>query len=194
MTRIVGYTREFVPGTAVLTDSDELRRAGAVKVFADRVDADRRARPALKLCLRSLEPGDTLVVTSAARLSHGLAHFTSIRTDLTRRGIRFLSLTEPGLSSGGGPVDPDDVLIALDAFRRRLVSVRTREGMESAAVEGRHAGRPSVMTEERIAIAIARELRGHDRSYAHIGRVLGVSTGAVQRALTPRTYPPPGDG
>lgn len=78
-------------------------------------------------------------------------------------------------------------MTALEALRRRLVSVRTRAGMESAAASGKRPGRPTVMTPEKIAMAI--ELRNLNRPITHIARVLGVSANSVQRALAPLPTP-----
>ena len=185
MTRVVGYTRELFAGTDASSDADQLRRAGATQVFSDAASANPRLRPELAVCLRSLEAGDTLVVSSSARLSHSLGHFVSTMDDLAVAGVRFRSLTEPALATGFGPAeDPAQVWAALRGLQGRLKSLGTRAGMSVAAAEGRHAGRPTVMTDDRIAIA--QELRNQGRSFTHIGRVLGVSTSAVQRALTPR--------
>jgi len=184
VTRLVGYTRELLPGLGTTADVEELASAGAARVFSDDAGADPRARPGLLQCLIDLERGDVLVVTSAARLSHTVPHLVATVADLTGRGVGFRSLAEPALCAGlGERVDPGEVFGALEALRHRLVSVQTRTGMASAAREGRRPGRPTVMTEERIAIAV--ELRNVGRPITHIARVLGVSPNAVQRALAP---------
>ncbi|MCR2764979.1 recombinase family protein [Microbacterium sp. zg.B48] len=191
MTRVVGYTRELFADAGATADADELERAGAEPVFADLTSADARTRPELAACLDDLDAGDVLLVTSSARLSHGLHHFISTIADLTARGVGFRSLAEPALSTGAGMVsDPAEVLAALEGLARRLRSVETRAGMRDAAAAGRRAGRPTVMTEDRVAIA--QELRAQGRSFTHIGRVIGVSASAVQRALTPPAVPAPG--
>lgn len=183
MTRVVGYTRELFAGAGVTADVEELEAAGAERVFVDLAGVDARKRPELADCLRVLEAGDLLVVTSSARLSHSLTHFVLTITALAARGVRFRSIAEPALTSGARQVsDPVEVLSALDGLTRRLRSVETREGMKDAAAEGRRAGRPTVMTEERVAIAL--ELRNQGRSFTQISRVLGVSASAVQRALS----------
>lgn len=183
MSSLVGYTRELIDGTEVSRDVAELEQAGVAKVFVDSASADPRRRPALAECLASLTDGDVLVVTSSERLAHGLAHFVATVASLTERRVGFRSLAEPALSSDfDQSVRPAEVLRALERLQRRLRSVGTRAGMMTAAADGRRAGRPTVMTQERIDIA--RELRNHDRSFSHIARVLGVSTSAVQRALS----------
>lgn len=183
MTRVVGYSRELFVGAGVTADVEELEAAGAEHLFVDLAGVDVRKRPELAECLRVLGAGDLLVVTSSARLSHSLTHFVLTTTALASRGVGFRSIAEPALTSGAGQVsDPVEVLSALDGLTRRLRSLETREGMKDAAAEGRRAGRPTVMTQERVAIAL--ELRNQGRSFTQISRALGVSTSAVQRALS----------
>lgn len=192
MTRLVGYTRELTPGTGTGTaaDAQQLTRAGAVRLFADEGSADTRARPRLQECLELLESGDTLLVTSAAMLAPTVPQFLATVSGLTRRGVGFRSLTEPALCAGdGATVDPGEVFAGLEALRRRLVSLQKRAGMVAAASAGRRPGRPTVMTPERLAMAM--ELRNAGRPISHIARVLGVSANAVQRGLSsvPATEP-----
>lgn len=181
MTRLVGYTREVTPGAGTAADAEQLTLAGALRVFTDDGSASTTERPGLRECLEFVQGGDTVVVTSAAMLSPTTAHFLTAMSDLAGRGVGFRSLSEPALCTGAG-VDPAEVFLALESLRRRLVSLQTRAGMAAAADKGRRPGRPTVMTPERIAMAI--ELRDLGRPVTHIARVLGVSANAVQRALT----------
>ena len=180
MTKLVGYTRELLPGAGTAEDSEELIAAGADRVFADDASSDAQKRPRIRECLEYLEPGDNLLVTSAVSLAPTVAQFLAVVNGLTNRGVGFRSLTEPALSSGA-PVEPTEVFAALEALKHRLSSLQTRAGMASAASEGRRPGRPTVMTPERVAMAV--ELRNLGRPVTHIARVLGVSANAVQRAL-----------
>ena len=182
MSRTVGYVREVLSGDCVSEDAAALRRAGASQVFTDRRGTTSSPRPDLERCLNSLKRGDTLLIPSAVSLSSSVEHFVATVARLRARGIDIYSLAEPALSTTpDAAAAPGDVLDALDVLRRRLVSVRTREGLDAAIAAGRHPGRPRVMTPERIEIA--RELRTQKRSYAQIGRALGVSESAVRRAL-----------
>ncbi len=185
MTSIVGYTRQLASAPSIELDTAELTSAGAQSIFTDGRVADVRQRPGLAECLRSLEPGDLLITSSAVRLSHSLPHFVTTIADLSARGILFQSLTEPALSTTvSTDASTTTVLRALEDLRRELMSVQTREGLRVAGEAGRRPGRPTVMTEERLAVA--RELRLQGRSFAHVGLVLGVSANAVQRALQTR--------
>jgi DNA invertase Pin-like site-specific DNA recombinase len=176
----VGYTRELAPGAGTDNDTAHLTAEGVERVFADAWSGDTKARPRLAECLEVVHSGDVVVVTSAAMLAPTVAQFVSTVAALAERGIGFHSLTEPELSSGRS-VDPTEVLVALEGLRRRLTSLQTRAGMASAATEGRRPGRPTVMTPDRVAMAL--ELRALGRPVTHIARVLGVSANAVQRAL-----------
>lgn len=182
MTRIVGYTRAVSSDQDVAADVTVLTDSGADPVFTDDADADPRQRPGLAECLDALRPGDVVVVVSASHLSHAVTHFVTTVNGLGERGVGFRSLSEPALCTGER-VDPVEVLAALEALRHRLVSVRTRAGMASAAAAGKRPGRPTVMTPDRVAMAL--ELRNLGRPVTHIARVLGVSANSVQRALAP---------
>lgn len=182
MSRLVGYTRELAGGAGTDADVAYLTRAGADPVFTDDSSKDPRARPGLADCLASLRAGDVLVVPSASHLSHAVTHFVTTVSGLTARGIGVRSLAEPALCTGlDHTADPAEVLAALEALRRRLVSVRTRAGMESSAAIGKRPGRPTVMTPEKVAMAV--ELRNLGRPVTHIARMLAVSTNSVHRAL-----------
>lgn len=180
MTRLVGYTRAVTPGADTAADAAQLALAGAERVFADDGPAGATERPGLRECLEFVRADDTVVVTSAAMLAPTAAQFLTAVSGLVGKGVGFRSLSEPALSTGTD-MDPASVFVALESLRRRLSSLQTRAGMAAAANKGRRPGRPTVMTPERVAMAV--ELRDLGRPVTHIARVLGVSANAVQRAL-----------
>lgn len=180
MSTVHGYTRELIADRGTLNDVEALRSAGATKIHEETITDDPGS--SLRRCIDAMRPGDTLIVTSAARCAQTVSQFVALRARLADVGVNFRSLAEPSLSSGQES-DPDEVFRALEGLRRRLIGLRTRHGMVEAAATGRRAGRPTVMTTERLAIA--RELRAQNRSFAQIARAIGVSTSAIQRALGP---------
>lgn len=189
MTRLVGYTREVAPGAGTAADAAQLVLAGAERVFTDDGSIGAAERPGLRECLEFVEAGDTVIVTSAAMVAPTAAQFLTVVSGLAGRSVGFRSLAEPALSTGTA-VDSAEVFVALESLRRRLSSLQTRAGMAAAASKGRRPGRPTVMTPERVAMAV--ELRDLGRPVTHIARVLGVSANAVQRALRPETAPTEG--
>jgi DNA invertase Pin-like site-specific DNA recombinase len=186
-TRTVGYTRMLHDAPSIDDDIAALKSSGAGTVFVDAGGGHPRNRPKLKECLASLAAGDTLIVTSAARLSHSLNHLILTLRTLNDGEIRFRSIAEPTLDiTSDADADGHAYLLALDDVRRTLLGDRVRSGLSAASTEGRRAGRPSVMTPERMDVAT--ELRASGRSIAHIAGVLGVSATAVRRALAATHY------
>lgn len=182
MTRIVGYTRPLTTDDTS-TDADVLREAGASVIFTESVDADPRDRPALAACLAELSAGDVLVVSAVIRLSHSTRHFHSTVRRLTSRGVEVRTLAEPALCTEA-IVRSADAVAAIDELSRQIIGLGTRAGIAGTTGSGRRPGRPPVMTDEMSAVAAA--LREVGRSYSHIADVLGVSAGAVKRALDGR--------
>lgn len=182
MTRSIGYARELLADDDAAERVAALRRAGASKVYLDRRTAPMSARHELERCLSAIKAGDTLLIASAATLSSSVEQFVTTVAQLRARGIHVRSLSEPALSTTPDTsMPPGDVLDALEALRRRLIGLRTREGMDAAIAAGRKPGRPRVMTEERIEVA--KELRAQKRTFMQIGLALGVSEAAVRRAM-----------
>ncbi|GAB2850341.1 recombinase family protein [Microbacterium insulae] len=179
MRRLIGYLRPWWPGEDLTIDIETLAEAGAEVILTDAgVEGPLDDGSAL----RSLESGDILLVSSAARLGSSLPRVVQTIAELGRQGIALRSLNEPALSTDAGVADPAEVFATLEGLRRRLAGIRTRQGMLQAEAAGRRPGRPSVMTPDRVAVAA--ELRRQHRSIAHIARVIGVSPSAVQRALS----------
>ena len=179
---VFGYTRTLRAAAPIDDDVAALKAYGVEEVFVDAGEGHPRDRPELKECLARLSAGDTLAVTSAARLSHSLNHLVSTLRSLDDDSIHFRSIAEPKLDlAPASTSETRAYLIVLDDVRRALLGDRVRAGLQAATTEGRRAGRPSVMTPDKIGIAI--ELRSHGRSVAHIANVVGVSASAVRRAL-----------
>ena len=66
---IVGYARVSTDGQSLEAQHSALQAAGAERVFAEKQSGVKTDRAALARCMRSLEPGDTLVVTKLDRLA-----------------------------------------------------------------------------------------------------------------------------
>lgn len=67
-------------------------------------------------------------------------------------------------------------------LRVDTIRQNTMLGLARAKAEGRLGGRPTVMTPERIEQA--HRMRSEGKSFAEIGRVLGVGATSVSRALS----------
>jgi DNA invertase Pin-like site-specific DNA recombinase len=134
-----------------------------------------------------MRAGDTLVIRALDRIAG--SEILAIQTlhDLGERGVIVHSLTEPAVN-----VDPTTPMgRALLSFMATIAQLRvdtiranTMRGLEHARAQGRVGGRPTVMTQERIAMA--RSMRESDppMSLAQIAAALGVGRSSVSRALS----------
>lgn len=103
-------------------------------------------------------------------------------TALADRGVQFRSLTEQIDTTTAGGEMVFTIFAALAQMERRLLSERTRAGLEAARERGRVGGRPTVMTPDRIEAV--RTLHAGGQTMTQIATSFGVSRATVSRALT----------
>ncbi|WP_347873621.1 recombinase family protein [Rhodococcus sp. (in: high G+C Gram-positive bacteria)] len=125
--------------------------------------------------------GDVLVVWKLDRLGRSVRHVIDTVHNLGERGIAFRSLTEGFDTTTAGCEFLFHIMAALAQMERRMIVERTHAGLEAARRQGRHGGRPTVMTPERTELA--RTLREQGRSLDAIASTLGVGRSSVSRAL-----------
>ncbi len=143
-------------------------------------------RPYLRQALALLNPGDTLVVWRLDRLGRSLLNLVELINDLGQRGIEFHSLTEniDTRSSGGRLVF--HMMAALAEFERSLISERTKAGMYEARAQGRHLGRPPLLTPQQQAEAVE-AIIARGQSVAAVAKQFRVAPRTLHRILTQKT-------
>lgn len=161
---------------------DALGAAGCIRIFSDTASGALDDRPELATALDHLREGDTLVVWRLDRLGRSLRHLISTVTELADRGVGFRSLQESLDTTTPGGRLVFHLFAALAEFERDLTRERTQAGLAAARARGRHGGRPSVMTGDRVATARTMYASG-DYTVAAIASVLGVSRATVYRHL-----------
>lgn len=161
MGELIGYVRvSKADGTQVLDlQKDTLLGAGVnpSMIYEDFASGKRDDRPGLDSCLKSLRPGDTLVVYKLDRLGRNLRHLVDTVDDLSKRGVGFRVL------SGEVPIDTSSgqgkllfaIFGGLAEFERELIRERTIAGLKSARARGRIGGRKPKMTPAKLRLAQA---------------------------------------
>lgn len=180
----VGYARVSTRDQNPAAQKAELDAAGAARVFVDHGESSRvQDRPQWLACLDYLRAGDTLLVRRLDRIAGSEKMAIETINELAERGINIKSLTEPDIDTTTPMGRALFGIVAVFAqLRVDTIRDNTRRGLEHARAQGRYGGRPTVMTEERVAAAV--QLRDTGTSVSAIARSLGVGASSVTRALT----------
>ncbi len=177
----VGYARVSTEDQKLDLQISALKRVGCGRIYEDHgISGSTMMRPGLASMIRSLRPGQTLVVWRLDRLGRSLSGLVQLVDHLNRREVGFQSLTESLDTGSSGGRLIFHIMAALAEFERTLISERTKAGMEEARRRGRHVGRPPKMTREQ-AIQAARECRA--ASLEEIARRYGVSSRTLRRHI-----------
>ena len=177
---LIGYMRvSKSDGTQTLDlQRDALLGAGVApeRIYEDQASGRKDDRSGLATCLKTLQPGDTLVVWKLDRLGRNLKHLVSVVDDLQQRQVGFKVLAGAGVqidttTANGRLVF--GIFAALAEFEAELVRGRTRAGLAAARARGRRGGRPRKMTKEALRTAMA-ALSDRTTSVRTVARRLGV--------------------
>ncbi|MCX6125312.1 MAG: recombinase family protein, partial [Proteobacteria bacterium] len=127
---------------------------------------------------------DTIVVYRLDRLSRNAT--VAIRTilDLDEHGVAFISVTQPVLNLGHSNPFRRTMLAAfaeIAEIERETIVARVRSGLEAAKRRGVVLGPPVKINDEVRQKALDLRLQGW--SYRDIGSELGLSVGAIHKAL-----------
>ena len=180
MVAIVGYARVSTREQNPAQQEALLRAAGAERVFIDHGELSRKAsRPQLNACLDYMRPGDVLLVNSLDRLGND-THLITLINDFGERGIDLRSLTEPAIDTTS-PMGRAlyGIMAVLAQLRVDTIRANTRSGLAYARSQGRFGGRPTVMTPDRIAVA----MREQGATIEKVATTLGIGTATVKCAL-----------
>lgn len=140
---VVGYARTSTGDQDAGLESQiiELKAAGCVRVFSEKVSSVDAARPQLQAALSFLREGDEFICTKPDRLARSTTELLRIVEDLTSRGVRvrLLSMNIDTSSATGKLLLT--LMGAVAAFEREIMLERQRAGIAKAKAEGRFKGR-----------------------------------------------------
>jgi len=185
----IGYARVSTQEQSLDSQKDALTTAGCEVIFLEHASGKLACRPKLDEMLRSLRPGDQLVVTRLDRLGRSLEHLIALSRDLSDRGID-LAVLEQGVDTST-PVGRMffQILGAVAEFERALQVERTRDGLAAARARGRTGGRKPKLSPRQIGLAsdMLAELDAEGRrvyTVAEIAAQLNVSRPTIYRSLS----------
>ena len=180
---IYGYARVSTDGQSLASQEYELKAAGCVKVFAEKVSGARGDRVELSKALKRLETGDTLIVTRLDRLARSTRDLLNILHRLSQNDVSFKSLHDvwADTTSAHGRLMLT-VLGGLAEFERELILVRTDDGRKRARARGVRFGRPRKLTAHQRQEALARLANG--QTQADIARSYAVDPTTIGRLIS----------
>ena len=144
MTELLGYARVSTSGQELDAQRTRLVAAGVSRVFDDVISGRQFDRPGLTALLDYARPGDMICIVRLDRLGRSLRQLLETVEEFKRRQLGLMSLEERIDTSSAAGELVFHVFGAIAHFERRLISERTRDGLEVARRRGRRPGRPAL--------------------------------------------------
>lgn len=179
---LIGYIRvSKADGSQVLDlQKDALKEVGVSeeRIYQDLMSGRNDERPGLLACLKSLQPGNTLVVWKIDRLGRSLKHLIHLIEDIGKRGVGLKVL-----AGAGAQIDtstPNGRMIfglfaVLSEFEREVIVERTKAGLAAARARGRRGGRPRKMDSSTLRMAMA-AMSNPKAVASEVAKRLGITT------------------
>ena len=149
---ILGYARVSTAEQDLSAQITRLQDAGAIRVFEDVVSGKQFDRPGLSALIDHARPGDSIAITRLDRLGRSLKELLETVEALKKQNIGLISLEEQIDTTSAAGELIFHVFGAIAHFERRLISERTKDGIEAARAQGRKPGRPPLEAETVLAL------------------------------------------
>ncbi len=183
MNKTLGYARVSTADQSLDRQTDELLKAGADEVRTEVGSGKKDAsRPVWDELLRSLRPGDTLMVTELSRLGRSTSQLSALADDLRENGVA-LKILNLGIDTGtpAGKL-VYSIISAVAEMERELLIERTNSGLAAARARGRNGGRKKTITPAQIRRA-QKLYDAKDLTVSEIAKTIGVSRQTLYRYL-----------
>ena len=178
----IGYARVSTQDQNLNLQLDALKNAGCEKIYEEKISGVSKNREELSKALEYIREGDTLVVWKLDRLGRSLKQLIEIVGQLEEREIGFISLHENIDTTKSSGKFFFHIFASLAEFERDIIRERTMAGLKAARDRGRLGGRPKVMDENKLELAI--ELMNNPKySVKDVCKTLNVSKATLYRHL-----------
>ena len=155
------------------TDSaqlDALKDAGCEQVYQKTGSGKSRQRPELDRMIDSLRVGGVAIVQRLDRLGQSLKGLIELLDGLKQKDVQFISLNESIDSTTAVGRLAFHMIASTAQFERKLISERTRAGLEAVRAPGRIVGSKQTLTSEDIKKAQALML-APQMTYAEVANI-----------------------
>ena len=180
MAQIIGYARVSTTDQNLETQLEQLKKAGAEKIFQEKISGVKRNRPQLIEMLNYVREGDSVVVTKLDRIARSTKHLLEIVDLIQEKGVDFKVLNiNLDTSTPTGKLMLT-MLGAIATFEREMMLERQAEGIAKAKADGRYKGRKPTARAKSQEIL---ELAVSGTTKQAIADQLGIGVASVYRVL-----------
>ena len=180
MADILGYARISTDTQELDSQRARLKESGAIKIFEDIISGKIFKRPGLDELISYARKGDILCVVRLDRLGRSLKELLETVEFLKSRNIELMSLEEKIDTSSAAGELIFHVFGAIAHFERRLISERTKDGINAARLKGKVPGRPT-LDKEKLTSAL--KLIESGISPTNAARQLNIGRSTIYREL-----------
>ena len=153
------------------------------KLFIDKSSAKNMDRQAFKEMMTFIRTGDIVVVESISRIARNTRDLLSIISDLTNKGVEFISLKENIDTTSPQGRFMLTVFGALAELERENILERQREGIEFAKSEGKYKGRKPIDINEQRFKAVCKRWRKGEITATAAMKELGLKPNTFYRRV-----------
>lgn len=155
----VGYVRCSTVEQNEARQLKMMEEQGAEKLFIDKASGKNTDRIAFKEMMTFVRAEDIVIVESISRIARNTRDLLSIVSDLTEKGVEFVSLKESIDTTTPQGRFMLTVFGALAELERENILERQREGIEIAKNDGKYKGRKPVDVDESKFKAVCKRWR-----------------------------------
>ena len=156
------------------------------KVFADKASGKNTDRKDFKAMMAFVREGDTVIVESISRIARNTRDLLSIISELSEKGVEFVSLKENIDTTTPRGRFMRTVFGALAELERESILERQREGIEIAKAEGKYKGRKPVPVDEAQFRAVCARWRAGEITATAAMKELGIKSNTFYRRVKER--------
>ena len=159
---------------------EQLRDAGAEKIYADAYTGTKANRPEWDKLLSELKPGDELIVCKLDRIARSAVNGLEVIDALMSKGVvvNILNMGRMDNSPQGKLIRT--IFLAFSEFERDMIVTRTQEGKARAKATNPEfsEGRPKKYNKDQLDHAMGLL---NDHSFSAVERMTGISKSTLVR-------------
>lgn len=179
----IGYVR---CSTAEQNEARQLKMMQeqyAEKLFIDKASGKNTDRQAFKEMMAFVRTEDIVIVESISRIARNTRDLLSVISDLTEKGVEFISLKENIDTTTPQGRFMLTVFGALAELERENILERQREGIEIAKSEGKYKGRKPIDVDKQRFKAICKKWRAGEITATAAMKELGLKPNTFYRRV-----------